>query len=359
VNLADFDYHLPEERIAQRPVEPRDEARRLVHDIRRDATEHLRIRDLPSVLRRGDLLVVNDTRVRPARLLGHRPTGGSIELLVLGPSTRPGEWRAWVRPAKRLRSGDLLDLEHGSVVARARERALDADGRPGAEWSFEISAPLRPDRPVEQILEEFGRMPLPPYIRRLAEDDPFRDADRSWYQTCFARVPGAVAAPTAGLHLTPAVLERLAERGVHRSQVTLHVGLGTFRPVAVDRVEDHAMHAEAYEVGEEVAAAVASARAGGHRVIAVGTTSARALETCSDPDGVVRAGSGDTRLFIVPGYRFGAIDGLLTNFHLPRSTLLMLVAAFAGRERALRLYGEAVDLGYRFYSYGDAMLLLS
>jgi len=358
VKLSEFEYELPEERIAQHPAEPRDAARLLVHRVGEDATEHRTIRDLPEILRRGDLLVVNDTRVRPARLLGRRSSGGAVELLVLGPARDPGRWKALVRPAKRLAPGESIELEGGSILARACERLAGHDGRPGAEWTFELSEPGKGDRPVEELLERFGRMPLPPYIRREDDLDARRAADRTWYQTVFARVPGAVAAPTAGLHMTAELLERLEQRGVARTEVTLHVGLGTFQPVSVERIEDHAMHAEEYAVSEAAAAAVANARRSGGRVVAVGTTSARALETCADGARGIRAGSGSTRLFITPGYEFGVVDALLTNFHLPRSTLLVLVSAFAGRERALRLYGEAIARGYRFYSYGDAMLLL-
>jgi len=358
VNVADFDYDLPEDRIAQRPVEPRDAARLLVHRIARDETEHAQVRDLPAILREGDLLVVNDTRVRPARLLGRRASAGAVELLVLGPGVPPGRWRALVRPAKRIAPGETLELEGGAVLARACERLPGPDGRPGPAWSFEIFDPAAPERTVADLLEVFGRVPLPPYIRREAAEDPRSPADRTWYQTVYARVPGAVAAPTAGLHLTSALLDRLAERGVARTAVTLHVGPGTFQPVSADRVEDHAMHAEEYAVPEEAVDAVAKTRARGGRVIAVGTTSARTLESRRDPAGGIRSGSGETSLFIAPGYAFGVVDGLLTNFHLPRSTLLMLVSALAGRERVLRLYAEAMASGYRFYSYGDAMLLL-
>ena len=356
MNLSEFDYELPEDRIAQRPAEPRDSARLLVHHVQADATEHRVIRDLPELLRGGDLLVVNDTRVRPARLLGRRRSGGAVELLVLGPAGEPERWKALVRPAKRLAPGEELELEHGALLARACDRLPGADGRPGAEWTFEIAG--EPGRSVEDLLERFGRMPLPPYIRREPDADARSAVDRTWYQTVFARVPGAVAAPTAGLHMTPELLRRLAERGIDRTAITLHVGLGTFQPVSAERIEDHAMHAEEYVVPGEAAAAVARARRSGGRVVAVGTTSARTLETCGDGARGIGAGSGSTRLFITPGYSFGVVDALLTNFHLPRSTLLMLVAAFAGRERVLRLYREAIDRGYRFYSYGDAMLLL-
>ncbi|MFN0009527.1 MAG: tRNA preQ1(34) S-adenosylmethionine ribosyltransferase-isomerase QueA [Planctomycetota bacterium] len=358
MKLSEFDYELPDHRIAQRPAEPRDSARLLVHQVGRDETEHAFIRDLPEILRSGDLLVVNDTRVLPARLLGRRVSGGAVEVLVLGRAEEGGRWRALVRPAKRLSPGESIHLEGGSLLARACERLPGDDGRPGAEWTIELSEPRPGERSVEELLELFGRMPLPPYIHREVDEDPRREADRTWYQTVFARVPGAVAAPTAGLHLTPELLGQLDQRGIARTQITLHVGIGTFRPVVAERIEDHAMHSEEFVVSEEAADAVARARNSGGRVIAVGTTSARALETCRTPSGGIRAGSGRTDIFIKPGYAFAALDGLITNFHLPRSTLLMLVSAFAGRERVLRLYREAIDEGYRFYSYGDAMLLL-
>jgi S-adenosylmethionine:tRNA ribosyltransferase-isomerase len=358
VKLSEFDYELPEDRIAQHPAEPRDSARLLVHEVGRDATEHASVADLPGILRRGDLLVVNDTRVRPARLLGRRGSGGAVEVLVLGRAGAEARWRALVRPAKRLFSGETIELEQGSLLARACERLPGHDGRPGAEWIFEISEPGGGGRSVEDLLEIHGRMPLPPYIHRESGEDSQREADRSSYQTVFARVPGAVAAPTAGLHMTPGLLRRLDESGIARTEITLHVGLGTFQPVAVERIEDHAMHVEEFAVPEAAAQAVARARSTGGRVVAVGTTSARALETCRTPARGIQAGSGTTEIFITPGYSFGVVDALLTNFHLPRSTLLMLVSAMAGRERVLRLYREAIERGYRFYSYGDAMLLL-
>lgn len=358
MNLSDFDYELPEALVAQEPSEPREDARMLVHRVAGDATEHLRIRDLPEVLARGDLLVVNDTRVRPARLLGKRVSGGAVELLVLGPGSEPGRWLALTRPAGRIRVGESIELEGGALRARACARGVGPRGAPGAEWRFEIQDPSRPDVPLEDLLEEIGRMPLPPYIRRQPTEDPRRPKDRHWYQTVFAREMGAVAAPTAGLHFTAPLLDRLRERGVERTEITLHVGQGTFEPVAVERIEEHVMHAESYRVSASARSAVEQARARGNRVLAVGTTSARALESTCDASGTIRAGSGETRLFITPGYRFRAVDALLTNFHLPRSTLLMLVSAFLGRERTLRLYREAIERGYRFYSYGDAMLLL-
>jgi len=260
--------------------------------------------------------------------------------------------------APRGQAGEVIDLEGGVLRARAREREGEGQENPGAIWNFEIEDSTGEARTVEECLELFGRMPLPRYIRRSNASDPDRGADRLWYQTLFAREPGAVAAPTAGLHFTETLLARLAESGVVRTSITLHVGPGTFRPVSAATAEEHEMHAESYRVPESAVTAVARAVAGGNRVVAVGTTSLRALEAACDDSGRLRPSAGETRLFITPGYRFRAADALLTNFHLPRSTLLMLASAFAGRERILRLYAEAIARGYRFYSYGDAMLLL-
>jgi S-adenosylmethionine:tRNA ribosyltransferase-isomerase len=354
VRLAEFDYELPPERIAQHAIEPRDAARLFVHDVERDASEHVHVRDLERVLRSGDLLVVNDTRVRSARLIGRRASGGAVELLLVERDSA-GRWRALARPAGRLKSGETIELEGGALHARMLERASDADG--GAWW-LELLDPRRTGFSLDELIESCGRAPLPPYIARPRGADVERDADRARYQTVFARELGAIAAPTAGLHFTPELLERLAARGVERASVTLHVGEGTFRPVTVDDTEQHVMHSERYVLPVETVAAIERCRARGGRVVAVGTTSVRVLESCADENGSLRAGAGSTNLFLVPGARFRVVDALLTNFHLPRSTLLMLVAAFAGRERVLRLYAEAIERGYRFYSYGDAMLLV-
>lgn len=352
VRLEDFDYTLPEEAIAQRPVEPRDAARMLVHRAGEDATEHLRVRDLEQHLRAGDLLVVNDTRVRPARVHAARPSGGRVELLFLEPLA-DGAWRALVRPGKKQREGARLTVAPGvEVELEARERA--ADGEPAATWRVRwraaAGAPgLLPD---EDLLEAHGEVPLPPYIQRGPEA-----GDRERYQTVYARESGSVAAPTAGLHLTPELLARLEARGVERAAVTLHVGLGTFAPVQAGDPREHSMHAEVYHLPEATAAAVARTRERGGRVVCVGTTSARVLESCARSGGLVEAGAGETRLFLHPENPPRVLDGLLTNFHLPRTTLLMLVASFIGTERTLRLYREALAEGYRFFSYGDAMLL--
>jgi S-adenosylmethionine:tRNA ribosyltransferase-isomerase len=344
VNVSDFDYELPPQLIAQAPAEPRHAARLLAHDVATNRTEHLRVLELERVLRAGDLLVVNDTRVRRARLCGRRATGGAVELLLLE-ALGHGRWRALARPAAKLRPGEQVELEDGRLSATAIERGA------GGEWLVELSD--------EGLVEQVGRMPLPPYIRRPADDSALRELDSAAYQTVFARELGAVAAPTAGLHFTPELLERLDAAGVERASVTLHVGEGTFKPVTAEDTAEHEMHAERFDVPEETASAVARCRERGGRVIACGTTSVRALEAVAVEDRIPRAGAGETRLFLVPGSRFRVVDALLTNFHLPRSTLLMLVSAFAGRERVLALYAEAIERGYRFYSYGDAMLLTS
>ena len=339
-----FDYELPSAAIAQRPA--RDGSSRLLVV---DATGDERYRhvvDLPSILLPGDLLVVNDTEVIPARLHGHRlPGGGRVEALLLDPdASDPRRWQALLRPAKRLRPGQRLqfgDREH-------RYGATLVDQAPGGRGTLCF------DEDPRSALARIGHVPLPPYIQRA--DDR---ADREDYQTVFARVPGAVAAPTAGLHFHDALLDALSQAGIQRATVTLHVGIGTFRPVASEDADQHEMDAERFVVPQATVDAIARTRDAGGRVVAVGTTVVRALETAagSTEDGSVVAGAGSSRLFIRPGFRFQVVDALLTNFHLPRSTLLMLVSAFAGRRRILAAYREAVDAGFRFYSYGDAMLL--
>jgi S-adenosylmethionine:tRNA ribosyltransferase-isomerase len=332
------------------------------------------VADLAELLQPGDLLVVNDTRVRRARLFARRPSGGRVELFFLEPEPgRPGRWRALANPARKLRVGEPLELELPEDAGRVPGWRLvpverlphDAEPeKPGPTWvlDFEQAAGAAPEpAAIEALFERAGHVPLPPYIARqqgqgAAEaDHEALDAER--YQTVFARELGAVAAPTAGLHLSEELLARLDARGVERASVTLHVGLGTFAAVEVEDTEAHPMHAERYQLSEATVAAVARARDRGGRVVCVGTTSVRVLESCVDAAGELRAGSGSTRLFLTPGSRFHVCDVLLTNFHLPRSTLLMLVAAFVGRERALALYAEAIEQRYRFYSYGDAMLL--
>jgi S-adenosylmethionine:tRNA ribosyltransferase-isomerase len=356
VKLADFDYALPPERIAARPAERRDAARLLVHDVAADATTHTTVSALDALLEPGDLLVVNDTRVVPARVLARRATGGAVELLFLGPDAEPGPsgqgrrvWLAMAHPGRRLKAGETLAVEGGAARVLLFGRA-PGDGR---EWRVELlPAEGDADASTEALLERVGHVPLPPYIER--PDDAL---DRERYQTVYAAAPGAIAAPTAGLHFTPELLARLDAKGIRRAAVTLHVGAGTFLPVKVDDPREHRMQAERYELPAETARLVAETRARGGRVVAVGTTVVRVLETCASK-GVLVPETGETRLFLLPGAEFRVVDVLMTNFHLPKSTLLMLVSAFAGRERVLRLYREAIEAGYRFYSYGDAMLLV-
>jgi S-adenosylmethionine:tRNA ribosyltransferase-isomerase len=329
----DFDYDLPASSIAQEPA-PRGESRLLVLD-RPGPERHARVRDLPRLLRPGDLLVLNDTRVIPARLFGRRAGGGRMELLLVE-KTGAREWDALVRPGRRARPGMAIELAPGLA---AEVVGKDEEGRYRIRFS----------EAVEPHLERLGHVPLPPYIHR-----PDTAEDRERYQTVFARRPGAIAAPTAGLHFTEELLHEIEEAGIRTARITLHVGIGTFKPVSAERIEEHRMERERYEIGEEAAAAVREAG----RVVAVGTTVVRTLEGAAlAGGGEVQAGSGATDLFITPGFPLQAVDVLLTNFHLPRSTLLMLVSAFAGRERILAAYEEAIREGYRFYSYGDAMLV--
>jgi S-adenosylmethionine:tRNA ribosyltransferase-isomerase len=335
-----FDFDLPTDRIALRPAEPRDAARMLVVD------EHglgdRGVRDLPALLRAGDMLVFNDTRVIPAQLEGRR--GEARIGATLHKREGPRSWRAFVRNAKRVRTGDRIDFG-SDVGAIARGRVEDGS----------ILLEFEGEEPVELLLERAGRMPLPPYIAGKRAADA-RDLDD--YQTMFARDKGAVAAPTAALHFTPALMAALAEAGVQHATLTLHVGAGTFLPVKADDTGDHRMHAEWGRIDPPTAARLNKARTAGGRIIAVGTTSLRLIESAAEEGGVIRPFEGDTAIFITPGYRFRAIDGLMTNFHLPRSTLFMLVSALMGRERMQAAYAHAIAEGYRFYSYGDASLLL-
>jgi S-adenosylmethionine:tRNA ribosyltransferase-isomerase len=305
---------------------------------------HHVFRDLPDLLAPGDLVVVNRSRVLPARLLGRRASGGEAEVLLVR-DRGEGRWEAMVRPGRHLRPGQRVTVDDDLSVVIESE-ALAGDGRRRVRL-------LSKRRDVAAGLERCGHTPLPPYIRR-----PDRPSDRERYQTVYAREPGSVAAPTAGLHFTPGVLARLKERGVETAEVVLHVGPGTFRPVTAERVEDHTLEPEPFSVPPETAAAVAAAGARGGKVVAVGTTAVRALETVARAEGGIGSGEGETSLVIVPGHAFRVVDALVTNFHLPRSSLLLLVAAFAGRERVLQAYAAAVAQGYRFYSYGDAMLVL-
>jgi S-adenosylmethionine:tRNA ribosyltransferase-isomerase len=335
-----FDFELPPDRIALRPASPRDAARLLT--VRPDGLADRVVADLPRLLRAGDVLAFNDTRVIPARLEGRR--GEARIGATLHKREGPRDWRAFVRNAKRVREGDRIDFGEG-VAAVAREKAADGS----LLLSFEG------DEPVETLLARAGRMPLPPYIAGRREADA-RDAED--YQTMFARAEGAVAAPTAALHFTPRLVEALRKAGIGMETLTLHVGAGTFLPVKADDTEDHVMHSEWGRIDAAAADRLNAARAAGGRLIAVGTTSLRLLESAAGEDGSIRPFEGDTAIFITPGYRFRAIDGLLTNFHLPRSTLFMLVSALMGLERMQAAYAHAIAAGYRFYSYGDASLLL-
>lgn len=348
MDVADFDYNLPQELIAQQPLPERAASRMLVLDRGSGTWEHRRFRDLPAYLRAGDCLVLNDTRVLPARLLGQRDSAGQVELLLLRPQ---GEevWEALARPAKRLQVGERLDFG-GKLQTTLLQKSEEGLVQVRLDYQGELL----------EVLDEIGVTPLPPYIRRAEQspDSPQEQADRERYQTLYAEKPGAVAAPTAGLHFGEKMLPALEAQGIAVVRLTLHVGLGTFRPVAVKRVEDHQMHTEYYQVSEPAAEAINQAREAGGRCVAVGTTVVRTLETLADESGTASSGEGWTELFIYPGYRFRAVDMLLTNFHLPRSTLLMMVSAFAGRELILSAYQEAVKEHYRFYSYGDCMLIM-
>jgi S-adenosylmethionine:tRNA ribosyltransferase-isomerase len=341
MRLSDFDFALPPELIAQAPARPRDAARLLVLDRVTGARAHRIFRDLPECLGPDDVLVLNDTKVLPVRLRARRQTaGGAVEVLLLRP-TPDGTWEALVKPGRRIRRGDRLTFAAGLLEGVVGERT-DGGTRTIA---LEHQGDLMP------ILQKVGEMPTPPYITRPLEDP--QD-----YQTVFARAPGAVAAPTAGLHFTEPLLAAIRQRGVEITYLTLHVGLGTFRPVNVEEVARHRMDAEVYEIPVDTAAAINHARGKGGRVVAAGTTCVRALESAAERDSVVRAGSASTNLFITPGYRFRVTGALVTNFHLPKSTLLMLASAFAGRECLLAAYAEAIREGYRFYSFGDAMLIV-
>ncbi|TXC72503.1 tRNA preQ1(34) S-adenosylmethionine ribosyltransferase-isomerase QueA [Sphingomonas ginsenosidivorax] len=340
MNVDLFDFDLPTDRIALRPAAPRDAARMLVLD--GDATRDAGVADLPGLLRRGDLLVFNDTRVIPAQLDGRR--GDAKIGATLHKREGPRRWRAFVRNARRLRDGDVIDFGNG-VSAAAVDREEDGS------YALDFAG----DEPVELLLERAGHMPLPPYI---AGKRPTDERDAADYQTMFAAEPGAVAAPTAALHFTPALMAALAAAGIGHATLTLHVGAGTFLPVKATDTADHRMHAEWGRIDAATADRLNAVRTAGGRVIAVGTTSLRLIESATDADGVIRPFDGDTSIFITPGYRFRGIDGLMSNFHLPRSTLFMLVSALMGRERMQAAYAHAIAKGYRFYSYGDASLLL-
>jgi len=339
MKTSDFMYDLPEELIAQTPVEPRDHSRMLVIPKDGSDIEHKHFYDLIDYLRPGDALVVNETRVIPARLLGERANGGPAEILLLK-QMGPKRWETLVKPGRRLKPGAQVTFGNGRLVA---EIVSDTDAG-GRVVDFICEGTL------EAALDELGEMPLPPYIHEKLED-------RERYQTVYAKSQGSAAAPTAGLHFTPELMDKIRAKGVDIIPVLLHVGLGTFRPVKAEDVEDHVMHSEYYEVTEEAAFRIAQVKQAGGRIIAVGTTSVRTLESASSAKGVLEAGSGWTNIFIKPGYEFKMVDALITNFHLPGSTLVMLVSALLGRERTLSVYEEAVRERYRFFSFGDACFI--
>ena len=340
MRVSDFDFDLPAERIALRPARPRDSARLLVVDGEEIADRQ--VLQLPELLRSGDVLVFNDTKVIPAQLEGRR--GDASIGATLHKREGPREWQAFLRNAKRARTGDHIDFGEG-VHASVVEKGDDGS----ALLHF------HGEEPVEILLDRAGQMPLPPYIASKREVDA---ADRDDYQTMFAREEGAVAAPTAALHFTPQLLAALDDRGVGRETLTLHVGAGTFLPVKSERIEEHKMHAEWGRIDASTAERLSAVRASGGRLISVGTTSLRLLESAAADDGTIQPFEGDTAIFITPGYRFKAIDGLITNFHLPRSTLFMLVSALMGLDVMKSAYAHAIEASYRFYSYGDASLLL-
>lgn len=336
----DFWYHLPEELIAQTPLEQRDSSRLLRLNKDTGEVTHHHFYDIIEYLQPGDCLVMNDSRVLPARLLGHRPTGGAVEVLLLR-DLGDKKWECLCKPGRKMQVGNEVVFGNGELTAAVTE--VREDGNRVVEFSYEGI--------FLEVLERLGKMPLPPYIK-----EELQDQER--YQTVYSREVGSAAAPTAGLHFTRDLLEKIREKGIKTAFVTLHVGLGTFRPVKAEEITDHHMHAELCQINQETADILNETKRTGGRVICVGTTSCRTLESLVNEDGTFEAKSRWTEIFIYPGYTFKAMDGLITNFHLPESTLVMLVSAFAGRENVLNAYKEAVDLRYRFFSFGDAMCIL-
>ena len=344
LNVSDYDYFLPEEQIAQDPLADRSSSKLLVLDKNTGETSHHVFKEIIDYLNPGDCLCINNTKVIPARLIGRKKTGGVVEVLLLKRlEDEKSKWEVLTRPGKKARVGDEIIFggegpEDFVLLCRVTE--VKEDGNRIVEFEY--------DGIFEEILDKLGQMPLPPYITHRLED-------KNRYQTVYAKIEGSAAAPTAGLHFTNELLEQIKEKGVKVVSVTLHVGLGTFRPVQVENILDHKMHSEYYEVSEETAKILNETKANGGRIISVGTTSTRTLESVTDENGIVHAGSGETQIFIYPGYKFKAIDGLITNFHLPKSTLIMLVSA--GRKNVLNAYKEAVEKKYRFFSFGDAMFI--
>ena len=341
MDINDFDYDLPEELIAQDPIEDRSSSRLLLLDKKTGKTQDKIFRDIIDELNPGDCLVINNTKVIPARLMGVKEdTGAHIEVLLLK-REQDDVWEVLVKPGKKAKPGTIIIFGDGRLKAEVLE--VVEDGNRKIRFSYQGI--------FEEILDELGQMPLPPYITHQLKD-------KNRYQTVYAKHTGSAAAPTAGLHFTPELLKEIEEKGIDIARVTLHVGLGTFRPVKVDEITDHHMHSEFYQVDEEAAKKINRAKDSGHRVICVGTTSCRTIESAADETGHLKPTSGWTEIFIYPGYKFKILDGLITNFHLPESTLIMLVSALAGREHVLAAYEEAVQERYRFFSFGDAMLIV-
>ena len=339
MELSDFNYYLPEELIAQTPIEKRDESRLMVLDKNTGEIEHKIFRDIIEYLQPGDCLVRNNTKVIPARLYGKKETGANVEFVLL--KNLEGDiWETMVRPGNKLHSGAKVIFGDGLLRAEILETLQDGTRKVKFEY----------DGIFNEILDKIGLMPLPPYIH-----ESLKDNDR--YQTVYAKYEGSAAAPTAGLHFTDELLKKIEEKGISIANVTLHVGIGTFRPVKEKNIEDHQMHTEHYYIKQEDADKINKAKLSGHRVIAVGTTSCRTIETIADEKGLVKACEGDTGIYIYPGYKFKCLDALITNFHLPESTLVMLVSALAGRENILNAYNEAVKEKYKFFSFGDAMFI--
>ena len=339
MKVTDFDYELPEELIAQTPIEKRDESRLMVLDRKEQTIEHKHFKDIIDYLEPGDVLVRNNTKVIPARLYGKKETGAKVEFLLLN-NMEKDIWECIVRPGNKLHVGAKVIFGDGILKAEV------LDTMPGGTRKVKFHY----EGIFNEILDKIGLMPLPPYIH-----ESLKEKDR--YQTVYAKYEGSAAAPTAGLHFTPELLKKIEEKGIDIANVTLHVGIGTFRPVKEDTVEAHQMHSEHFYIKEEDCEKINKAKKSGHRVIAVGTTSCRVLETIADDNGYVKPTEGDTQIFIYPGYKFRCLDALITNFHLPQSTLVMLVSALAGKDYIMKAYKEAVEQKYRFFSFGDAMLI--
>jgi S-adenosylmethionine:tRNA ribosyltransferase-isomerase len=346
MKVKEFDFNLPEELIAQHPCEPRDNSRMMVVNRKHESIECRYFRDIPDYLDTDDVLVINDSKVIPARLIGTKPTGGTIEILLLSDkgadSPRTHTWEVLLRPAKRVKIGTTIVFDthaRAEVIERTSEK----------KWILDFKT----EQTFESFLEQYGRAPIPPYIKRSRTTEKDRH-DLARYQTVYASMPGSVAAPTAGLHFSETILQKLTNRGVKIAPITLHVGYGTFLPVETEYVEDHRMEEEYFDIDKETARLLDEAQ----RVVAVGTTATRVLETVTDKEGTIRHCSGHTSLFIYPGYQFKKVDRLMTNFHLPQSSLFLLVCAFAGKDLIMKAYQKAMEEKFRFYSYGDCMLIL-